>query len=261
MHTDGFKFEEYTREDLRIIAPKALVIIPVGAIEQHGPHLPVGTDSIKVDYYVAQAAQRLQRYDLLVAPTIWYGHSDHHLDFPGTMSLRGDTLLAVLCDLGDSLVKGGFRRIFILSGHGGNKPIITRAVQELVLRHDDLVVGAATAWQIAHEAMQRELMKYGTHSPTSHAGISETAMMLDLRENLVDKDALDSLKRKDFSEHKIIRHSSLQKQAFVMRSKRMKATNGLGESPVNATQELGEKLSKVVIEELVKFFNNLLSHP
>src|SRR5262245_30841890 len=117
--------EELTRDQARALAPEALVVLPVGAIEQHGPHLPVGTDYFVVEHIARAAAMSLaDRVPILVAPALPFGSSHHHLPFGGTLSLSTETYYRALRDLAESLIASGFRRIFILNGHGGNNELI-----------------------------------------------------------------------------------------------------------------------------------------
>ena len=93
------------------------IILPIGSTEQHGRHLPLGTDTM----VPTALAHRLgERTGVLVAPTVTYGMSLHHLGFPGSVSLRPETLTHVLEDILRSLHRHGFRRVFVLNGHGGN---------------------------------------------------------------------------------------------------------------------------------------------
>src|ERR1700712_3311082 len=97
----------------------AVVAIPVGAIEQHGTHMPVGTDSLLSLAVTERAAERAKSI-VLVAPVLSYGFSPHHLSHPGTISLRLTTYLSVLRDMAASIAGAGFRRIVFVNGHGGN---------------------------------------------------------------------------------------------------------------------------------------------
>src|SRR5262245_33199580 len=118
--TKRMLLHEMTREDAREIASETLVVLPVGATEQHGPHLPLGTDFLTVEYLGrTAAAQVADQIPITVSPTLPFGSSPHHLTFGGTMSIGTETYYRLLCDLLESLVLGGFRRFFILNGHGG----------------------------------------------------------------------------------------------------------------------------------------------
>src|SRR3982074_919142 len=103
------RFAEITRTDAVELAPKCLLVIPLGATEQHGPHLPVGTDSILVEEVASRAAARLAGVvPVVVAPALHFGSSAHHLPFGGTLSLETETYYRVLMDLGRSAVASGF---------------------------------------------------------------------------------------------------------------------------------------------------------
>src|SRR5690349_14596113 len=109
--------EELTRDEAQAIAPDALVVLPVGAIEQHGPHLPVGVDTYAVTHIARSAAESVAgQIPVLVTPTLPFGSSHHHLPFGGTLSLGTETYYRVLTDLAESLIVSGFHRIFILNG-------------------------------------------------------------------------------------------------------------------------------------------------
>ena len=148
--------EEMTREALNRIAPQALAVLPVGATEQHGPHLPVGTDSFTVEYLArAASAEAARSIPVVVAPTLRFGSSHHHIPFGGTLSLSTETYFRVIFELGESLILGGFKRLFILNGHGGNNELIQLAARDLALKHP-VQVGAAAYWTIAWDDLVRE---------------------------------------------------------------------------------------------------------
>ena len=176
--------EELTREEARALAPDALVVLPVGAVEQHGPHLPVGTDYFAVEHIARAAADALAgRVPVLIAPTLPFGSSHHHLPFGGTLSLSTETYYRVLRDLAESLIVSGFRRIFILNGHGGNNELIQLVARDLALQHP-AHLAAAPYWSIAWDALVAAQAHVGAGLP-GHAGAFETALMLALRPALV----------------------------------------------------------------------------
>ena len=176
--------EELTREEARALAPRALAVVPVGAVEQHGPHLPVGTDRMIVEQVArAAAAELADQLPVVVAPTLPFGSSHHHLPFGGTMSLGTETYYRVLADLLESLIGGGFRRIFVVNGHGGNNELIQLAARDLALRHG-AHLAAASYWTIAWDALVAEQAHVGAGLP-GHAGTFETSLVLALRADLV----------------------------------------------------------------------------
>jgi creatinine amidohydrolase len=175
---------ELTRGEARDGASSSLLLLPLGATEQHGPHLPVGTDSILVEEVARRAAARLAgEVPVVVAPALHFGSSAHHLPFGGTLSLETETYYRVLMDLGRSAVASGFRRLFLLNGHGGNHELAQLAARDLALSHP-IDAGAGSWWTMAHD----ELIASGAwdaHPVPGHAGAFETSAVLALRPELV----------------------------------------------------------------------------
>jgi creatinine amidohydrolase len=175
---------ELTRVEAAERAPEALVVLPVGATEQHGPHLPLATDWLIVEH-VARAAAALARdaLDVLVTPTLPFGSSHHHLSFGGTVSMTTERYYGALRDLAESLLTDGFRRIFILNGHGGNHEIIQLVARDLALCHA-ANLGAASYWDLARARLaDAGLAQQGMYP--GHAGHFETSLILALRPELV----------------------------------------------------------------------------
>jgi creatinine amidohydrolase len=175
---------ELTRAQARELAARALVVLPTGATEQHGPHLPVGTDSMAVEAVARGAAERARPgVPALVAPTLPFGSSPHHLPFGGTMSVSTETYYRLICDLLESLAEGGFRRIFIVNGHGGNSELVQLAARDVALRRD-VAVGAGSYWTIAWAQLTAAGAGKVGHLP-GHAGAFETSLVAALRPELV----------------------------------------------------------------------------
>jgi len=161
------------------------VVVPIAAVEQHGRHLPVFTDSMLLGEVVRRAADRLG--DRIVwAPLLWLGNSHHHLDFAGTLSASPRTYLDLLADLIDNLSGHGFRRIVLLNGHGGNIVPASQAVFEARQRYrgrNDLLLLSATYWLLGRGP--REVDDRFIQDRMGHAGEGETSMILKLAPHLV----------------------------------------------------------------------------
>lgn len=146
----------------------SVVVLPVGATEQHGPHLPTGTDAFLAESLageaVARAAERTSG-DVVLAPCLPFGVSGHHLDFGGTLSLKARTMLLVLEDLLDSLERQGARRLLIVNGHGGNQGVLEAATGSADAR-SGITVATANYWDL------------GGFGPPGHAGHFESSLML-----------------------------------------------------------------------------------
>lgn len=164
-------------------------VFAVGAVEQHGPHLPLLVDAEHGDRLAVEVASRLG--DALVAPTVRVGCSEHHMDFPGTISLRADTLVGLCRDYCTSLARHGFRRICLAPTHGGNFGVIEDALSDL----DESVGGDArvrafTDLEAVVETWRRvaeETADLG-HRVGGHADIAETSILAHLRPDLVRGD-------------------------------------------------------------------------
>lgn len=153
----------------------ALVVVPTGAVEQHGSHLPVGTDMVAVGH-LALAAARRAGVPVLVLPTVQVTFSPHHRSWPGTLSLRLETFNAVIADVTASVAHAGFKRQLIINGHGGNRGPLIALTTELITSGRE--VGYADYWGLAHAAIAGLLQ--GERKMVGHACEMETALMLTL---------------------------------------------------------------------------------
>jgi creatinine amidohydrolase len=161
------------------------VVIPVAALEQHGGHMPVFTDSYLLGEIVRRSAERLGDR-VLWAPLMWLGNSDHHLDFPGTLSAAPRVYLDLLNGLVENFIQHGFKRILFINGHGGNDVPGKQAVFELRQRHrqrNDLLLAFATYWSLGGEPWKRDPSIQ--QREMGHACEWETSMILRLNPTLV----------------------------------------------------------------------------
>jgi creatinine amidohydrolase len=179
-----------TAPDLRAIAARkgALAILPAGSLEQHGPHLPVITDTASASA-AAIAAARLVASDTPVAvlPGLWLGLSEHHLPFGGTISVDYAAYRAILESIVRSLRAIGFARLLIVNGHGGNIDPLAVACRELAVTWDMPIV-ATTPWFLAREKLAPI---FEVDTGAKHACEGETSMMMAIAGDIVKKDKLD----------------------------------------------------------------------
>lgn len=161
------------------------VIFPVAALEQHGRHMPVFTDSMLTGEIVRRAEAELGPRGLF-APVQWLGNSHHHLDFPGTLSVEPRVYLDLLCGLLENFLAHGFKRLLILNGHGGNDVPGKQAIFEVRQRHRerrDLLLLFGTYWNLTANAPQAHPGLEQTEM--GHACEWETSMVLRLAPQLV----------------------------------------------------------------------------
>lgn len=170
------------------------VIIPIAAVEQHGHHLPLYTDSMLLREVVRRADEQLQDRALL-APLMWLGNSHHHLDFSGTLSSSPRTYLDMVGGLVDNFIHHGFTRILLLNGHGGNEVPGKQVMFELRQQYrqrQDLLLLYATYWALG-ELPQQVLLQF-SQKEMGHACEWETSMMLRIAPQLVgDIDSIEEV--------------------------------------------------------------------
>jgi len=178
------RWAELTAPELGESAARGdVVLLPVGAVEQHGAHLPVDTD-IRLAVAAAEAvATRLGR--AIVAPPVWWGLSDYHRGFPGFLTLRLETFVNLLRDLVGSMVDQGFRRIVLFVGHASNKPIAQAVVSETMHAHG---VAIAQINVINQGAEAFAAVRRSETGGDFHAGELETALTMHLAPDLVHTD-------------------------------------------------------------------------
>jgi creatinine amidohydrolase len=184
MPSSALRLADLSRVRCREIASESLLVWPVGSTEQHGPHLPVGTDTMHVEWVTSAAADlAAERVSIVVAPTLQFGSSAHHLPFGGTMSVSSETYYRLLVDLTESLVSDGFHRIFIVNGHGGNHELIQLVARDVALRRE-ATIAAGSWWTIAWDALV-EAGAADRGSFPGHSGAFETSLVLAMNEDLV----------------------------------------------------------------------------
>lgn len=231
--------------------PSTVIILPVGSNEQHGPHLPLETDSRLCEEVAVQAAQRVAEHaKVLVAPILSYGASSHHLAFPGTMSLSTQLFTDVVAELCECLIKQGFRKILVLNGHGGNHDLIKTAARN-VMDRTGISVAAASYWFLGSE----ELEKVGAveevgHIP-GHASGFETSCMLAVRPNLVRKHRI--LEHKTDPPNPFFAKGFPREPKVVLVQHTPAGSTGLHGDPSIGSEEKGQRYVEAIVHSLVEF--------
>ncbi len=154
-----------------------MVIIPIGATEQHGPHLPLGTDS-----YIGLKVTRMisARTGAVVAPVLWSGYSVYHSGFPGVLSLKPETMEQVLYETAAILIKYGFSKIMFFNSHGGNKVVENKVIHRINHTTEAIAVSIGIGSPIQKGGGEDDVFF------DNHAGLSETSWMLYVRPDLVN---------------------------------------------------------------------------
>lgn len=218
-------------------------VLACGAIEQHGPHLPIGVDTY-LGYSIAEGVAR-ELGDALVAPTLRPGCSDHHMDFPGTISVSRETFVSLLEDYCRSLADSGFETIALIPSHGGNvdvmrtyTPKIARELQD----EADVFFVEMDFNELNEYCEEHEIPK---EVAGVHAGLSETARMLDEHPELVDMDhAEEGMTKPEFYDPDRIPQSQLESFTHGVRAQ---VANGILGDARDATAEQGEEMKEILV--------------
>ncbi|MFJ7078561.1 creatininase family protein [Streptomyces sp. NPDC098781] len=171
----------------RLAATDAIVLLPIGSIEQHGPHLPTGVDAFLAGEVSLRAARLTHdTRPVVVAPTIWSGLAEHHMAFGGTFTLSLSTLQALLHDLCRSVIRAGFSKILIVNGHGGNITALDALVNDLTATLS-AQIAVTSYFTVGRESIKRTL---DTQDWLMHACEGETSMIMELSPELVREEEL-----------------------------------------------------------------------
>ena len=185
MQRKDYLYQHYTWPELAaVVKRQPVVVLPVGSVEDHGPHLPLDTDNFLIWSVCEEAAKRANG-EILLLPIIPYGFETHHMDFPGTIDIEMEHLLHFVLDVTKSVARHGFKRILIADGHGSNMPIL-----ELVARRTNLETESLCATFI-WPSLALEQIRKARESPRggmSHACELETSVYLFLDSQRVQMD-------------------------------------------------------------------------
>ncbi len=233
--------EMLRHELLAAVDQRGVVIVPVGSVEQHGPHCPQDVD-ISIPYHLAiRAADAISEFPVVVAPPVTYGFTHYNMGEIGTITLGLELFINVLCDVSRSIWNNGFKRIILLNGHGGNMaPTWTASVK---LAEEDVWALALTYWNMAPDELLA--MSEADEGSIGHGGEWETSLQLYLRGDLVDMSlAVEDPWRMKFSK-------PVQRYALFPERRREMAHGVMG-NPHVASAQKGEALFTVLLGKLVQ---------
>src|SRR5713226_1636417 len=233
-----------------LLQNKPVVIVPIGSIEQHGPHLPVDND-ISIPYHIAvRTAELINDFPVLVAPPVWLGFTHYNMGFYGTITVRLETFLALLSDVCRSIYANGFERIVLMNGHGGNVAPVTAVANKLA--QENIYTLSFPYWSLCQTEMTTWSTKDG-RGP-GHAGEWETSFQLYLRAHLV---ALD---KREAGNTRWPFTDAVMKYAHVPERRRESPNGSMGD-PFAASAEKGERIFNLVVERLVAMVHEFHEKP
>jgi creatinine amidohydrolase len=222
-----------------------VVIIPVGVIEQHGRHLPVDTDAFIPQEITREAARRYP--EILVGPTIQFGYTPSNKNFPGSISLRAGTWMALVRDVVGSVARHGFTRIALLNGHGG-QVVLSRLTASILQDEDGIRVVALDWFGLVNDEMRSLFVDENlSGSSVGHAGAVETSINMHLRPELSDQGER-------------VAHLGPTKPSFVSRvggflqtPREQLSPSGVIGDPRLATADKGAELFELAVSRLCAF--------
>lgn len=225
------------------------VVIPIAALEQHGRHMPVFTDSLLLGEVVRRVSETMKDRALFV-PLTWIGNSHHHIDFPGTISASPRLYLDLLIDLAENMMFHGFKRILLLNGHGGNIVPAQQAMFELRQKHrtrNDLLLLSATYWTLGGKP--NEVDPAIKQQRMGHACEWETSMMLRIAPKLVGD--LSKVEPVEFGK-------PFEPASRAWITKDRTAPGHIGD-PRHATAEKGETIFKTFSADVVSLIERMIA--
>ncbi|MGH3095623.1 MAG: creatininase family protein [Streptosporangiales bacterium] len=250
-------WQDLTSARLDLVDRQVPVVLPLAAVEQHGPHLPLATDRLIVEHLCARLDEELGA-EVLTLPTVAVGNSTHHRDFPGTLSVRHATLLDQATDVAECVFGDGFHNLLLLNAHGGNEGIAQVALEQLGARWRDRRVVRTTWWQVAAEAIGA--ISEAGPGGVGHACELETSLVLAIAPQLVDTAAAparESAPAFTWDAGDMLRPS----RATLYRRFADIAPSGVFGEPRAASAEKGKRISEAVTTELVGILESLRGRP
>jgi creatinine amidohydrolase len=226
-----------------------VVIIPVGSTEQHGAHLPLSTDSLHTVGVLERVAEALPA---LLAPLMPVGRADHHMAFPGTITVKHETLHAIVRDWCDSFFRHGFRHVLLYSGHGGNAAPLATIIADLVREDARRSIIGCTDWAIYDNALFPRAKSFGVSVEEAgwHAGELEASMILALDPDLV---RMERAAPGFLGDLRDVRDTLMSEGIQAV------APSGVLGDPRGATREHGEQYLEALTAAVTQFFREELA--
>ena len=250
-----FFWGELRSKDFKGLDPeRTIAILPVAAIEQHGPHLPVMTDMAIAEGMITLLKDSLPNdLNVVVLPLQSIGKSNEHLLSPGTLSLSADTLMRVLVETGEGVRRAGLRKMVLANSHGGNASVLSTAARELRVRFGMLAVATHWRWFGLPDGLYDAVeARHGIH-----AGDIETSLMLSFRRNLVHMDeAKDFISTAIAMEKEFAHLSPDGTHAFGWIAQDLNADGAVGDAR-RATAEKGNKTAEHQIDGFIALLRDM----
>src|SRR5581483_10367564 len=257
-----YRYDDLTWMEVRdAVAAKKAVLIPIGSIEDHGPHLPLNTDNIIVESVCFEVARRVPD-EILSLPVLPVGFEDHHMDYPGSLTSSMETLLALFSDAAISVARHGFTHIMLVNGHGSNSSLVELAARRAVLQTGAIVGAMAGNAAVADRLISDLIAKHrkSAYGGIGHACEFETSVMLYLRPDLVQLDK--AVKEMGVPELQYYNwdHPNPAAYSWMDWWSRFSKT-GIAGDPTAATREFGEMMFNATVERMIELIREFKQIP
>jgi creatinine amidohydrolase len=252
-----YRYEEFTWPEIRTaVEGNRVAVLPVGTVEQHGPHLPLVTDVLTASEISRLAVERDPARAILMPP-VYYSFNLHHLDFPGTIAVAGETVIRYVTDIGLSLAHHGFRKILLVNGHGSNVPFLDIAARNIT-NQTEAVCAMVSWWSLIPKALFTQLRESEKPGGMAHGCELETSVLLHLRPDLVQMELAEkdiSFAPTEFFYWDLETPSPVVFQEWFSRYSR---TGAVGD-PTKATAEKGGKFVAAVVDRMCALLDDFRS--
>ncbi|MGA7936386.1 MAG: creatininase family protein [Kovacikia sp.] len=248
-------FPYLTWADIQTMPDRSNVVIiqPVGAIEQHGPHLPLAVDAAIGLAVLGKAMEKLPA-DLpaYALPSLYYGKSNEHWHFPGTITLNAQTLIATLTEIGESIYRAGFRKLVLMNSHGGQPQVVEIAARDLHQGYEDFAVFPLFTWKVPNIAA--ELLNAKERSIGIHAGDAETSLLLSILPDQVRMERATTEYPPELSQDSLL--SIEGNLPFAWMTRDLSQSGVLGD-PTPATKEKGDLILESLSDGWVRVIKDV----
>ena len=252
-----YLYQHYTWTEMQeVVERQPVVVLPIGSVEDHGPHLPLDTDNFII-WNICEEAARRAGGEILLMPIIPFGFETHHMDFPGTIDIQMEHLLHFVLDVTKSVAHHGFKRILIADGHGSNMPILDLAARRTILETEALC-GTFIWPSLAPEAIGA--LRQSGRGGMAHACELETSVYLHLAGRKVRMDR--ARKTQGMPESEFIWMDLMQGSPVLMMDEWTRfSPSGTYGDPTLATAEKGAKVFEAVVSAFVRLVKEFKNRP
>lgn len=234
MYLDELTMSEFKEK----VNESTVVILPIGAVEEHGAHLPLCTDSLQPEYVAKKVAEKT---GALIAPPIRYGFCSSTRNFPGTITISFDTLRSLIYDLLSEFIRNGIKNMVVLSGHAGRVHMAAlKLAAERVVNENEANIMVLSDYDIAYDLLDKDET---IPSDDGHSGLIETSRIMAIRKDLVKEKGIPGKDRPP--------------KFMVVKDPEKYFPSGVMGDPTNASKEKGDEINQIIIDELVRLVEGM----